>query len=326
MFVQPIMSLIIKFCALAVCLTVFILTTNAQSHSSEIGLQTDNDAYLFQGSDRYYTDGLFLFYRQALKTGNNTALQNKVLGFELGQKIYNPQTGNIPSSSNVDRPFAGYLYIGASLNLLYKNESNLKLSAQIGVIGPAAGGEQAQKFVHKTFGFYPINGWKYQIQNAFQLNLSAEYNRLLMRDEGFDVTASAYGNVGTGFTGAGVGPLFRLGKLGKLFNSISTQSTAIKNQNDVKASNGEFFLHYKPQFNYVAYDATIEGGLFNKQQAGATEVTRMPKRAVFSNQVGVSFVSKRWVIDYTASFPTNVVKRMGYSQQWASISLLYRFN
>jgi len=311
------------FC-LIISLTALSTTLFAQ-HSSEIGLQTDNDSYLFQGSDRYYTDGIFLFYRHALKTSNNPSLQNKVLGFDLGQKIYNPQTGNIPSANTVDRPFAGYLYAGASLNLLYKNESNLKLGAQIGVIGPAAGGEGTQKFIHDTFGFYPINGWKYQIQNAFQLNLSAEYNRLLTRSDGFDVSVSAYGNLGTGFTGAGAGPLFRLGKLGQLFNSISTQSTAIAKEN-AKESKGELFLHYKLQFNYVAYDATIEGGLFNKQQTGSLEVTRVPNRAIFSNQVGVSFVSKRWVIDYTANFPTSAVKPQHYSQQWASVTLLYRFN
>jgi lipid A 3-O-deacylase len=321
------MNLKTRISTITICLIAVALTTNAQTHSSEIGLQTDNDSYLFQGSDRYYTDGIFLFYRHALKTGNNANLQNKVLGFEIGQKIYNPQTGNIPSAATVDRPFAGYLYAGASLNLLYKNESNLKLGAQIGMIGPGAAGEGTQKFIHDTFGFYPINGWKYQIQNAFQLNLSVDYNRLLYRsDEGFDVSASAYGNLGTGFTGAGAGPLFRLGKLGQLFNSISTQSTAIKAENAPKESKGELFLHYKPQFNYVAYDATVEGGLFSKQQTGSLEVTRVPNRAVFSNQVGVSFVSKRWVIDYTATFPTKVVNTQHYSQQWASITLLYRFN
>lgn len=320
------MNLKIRISAIAVCLIAAALTTNAQTHSSEIGLQTDNDSYLLQGSDRYYTDGIFLFYRHALKTGSNANLQNKVLGFELGQKIYNPQTGNIPSAAAVDRPFAGYLYVGGSLNLLYKNESNLKLGAQVGVIGPAAGGEGTQKFIHDTFGFYPISGWKYQIQNAFQLNLSAEYNRLLTRSDGFDVSVSAYGNLGTGFTGAGLGPLFRLGKLGQLFNSISTQSTAIAKENAPQISSGEFFLHYKPQFNYIVYDATIEGGLFTKQQAGSLQVTSVPNRAVFSNQIGVSFVSKRWVIDYTATFPTSAVKPQYYSQQWASITLLYRFN
>ena len=320
------MKLITKLSVAALGLIAVISTANGQTHSSEAGLQTDNDSYLLQGSDRYYTDGIFVFYRHALKTDNNPKLQNKVLGFELGQKIYNPQTGNISQASTVDRPFAGYLYAGASLNLLYKNESNLKLSAQVGVIGPASGGEGTQKFVHNTFDFYAINGWQYQIQNAFQFNLSAEYNRLLTRSDGFDITASGYANLGTGFTGAGIGPLFRLGKLGQLFNSISTQSTAIAKQNAPQTSNGEFFIHYKPTFNYIAYDASIEGGLFHTKNPASLEVTRVPNRTIFSNQVGVSFVSKRWVLDYTATFPSPAVDPQYYSQQWASITVLYRFN
>src|SRR6478609_7841281 len=102
----------------------------AQTHSSEIGLQSDNDSFLAQGSDRYYTNGIFIYYRHALDATKNASLANKVLGIEGGQKIFNAQSGGIPSVAYLDRPFAGYLYAGASLNLLYKNESNLKLSAK----------------------------------------------------------------------------------------------------------------------------------------------------------------------------------------------------
>jgi lipid A 3-O-deacylase len=54
----------------------------AQSHAHEAGIQSDNDSYLAQGSDRYYTNGLFLFYRQSLglKDTSSSRLANKVLG------------------------------------------------------------------------------------------------------------------------------------------------------------------------------------------------------------------------------------------------------
>src|ERR1700756_2341747 len=106
----------------------------AQTHSTEIGAETDNDSYLLQGSDRYYTDGIFLYYRHALKVNESSKLENKVLGFEFGQKIFNPQSGSIANANGVDqpslidRPFAAYLYVGASMNLLYKDESSLKLT------------------------------------------------------------------------------------------------------------------------------------------------------------------------------------------------------
>src|SRR4051812_8497514 len=77
-----------------VCLFITV-TAFAQTHTTEVGLQTDNDAYLAQGSDRYYTNGFFLFYRHALPVVESTSLKNKIVGLELGQKIFNPQTGRI---------------------------------------------------------------------------------------------------------------------------------------------------------------------------------------------------------------------------------------
>src|ERR1700761_2911909 len=139
----------------------FILATAgvfAQStYTNEIGAKTDNDSYLLQGSDRYYTDGYYMYFRHALSTDSSSKLHNKVLGFEFGQKIYNPQSGSIADANGVDqpeyddRPFAAYLYVGSTLNLLYKNEGSLKLGAQIGVVGPDAYGRQVQTFVHDNF-------------------------------------------------------------------------------------------------------------------------------------------------------------------------------
>ena len=304
----------------------------AQSHSNEIGIQTDNDSYLLQGSDRYYTDGIFIYFRHALKVKDNeTTLANKVLGFEMGQKIFNPQSGSIfyqgaDQPYLVDRPFAAYLYAGATLNLLYKNESNLKIGAQLGIIGPGAFGRQVQNYVHDNFGFYHPSGWEYQIHNEAQLNLSAEYNKLLARGSWIDVSFSSYLNLGNGFSGAGVGPMVRLGSFNQLFNSVSTQSTAIKNQTVTPLHPHEIFFYYKPLFNYVAYDATIQGGLFDKHNdPNSLEITRNKEPFIFSNQFGVAFTTGRFVIDATAIFHTKEVKEMTRSEQWGSVTALYRF-
>ena len=104
----------------------------SQIHVNDVGLQTDNDSYLGQGSDRYYTNGIFVYFRHALRLQDTSGLKNKVMGIEAGQKKYNPKSGQIPAPQYVDRPFSAYLYAGASLNMLYKNESNLTLGAQLG--------------------------------------------------------------------------------------------------------------------------------------------------------------------------------------------------
>jgi lipid A 3-O-deacylase len=320
-----------KIFCLLLCLSC-TLGAFAQSHTNEIGAETDNDSYLLQGSDRYYTDGIFVYFNHALAVNDNSSLQNKVLGFEAGQKIFNPQSGSIANyegvdqPSLVDRPFAGYLYVGSTLNFLYKDESNLKLGAQLGIIGPDAFGKQVQDFVHDNFGFYHPSGWEYQIDNNAVLNLSAEYNRLLARASWVDVSLTSYGNLGNGFTGAGIGPLLRLGDFNQLFNSVSTQSTAIRSNKTAPLNSHELFFYYKPQFNYVAYDATVQGGLFTQRNPNSMEITLDPERFVLSNQLGIAYSGKRFVIDVAAIFHTKDVKEMVQSHQWGTVTALYRFD
>ena len=300
----------------------------AQTHSTEIGVETDNDSYLLQGSDRYYTDGIFFYYRHALNTKGNTKLQNKVLGFEMGQKIFNPQSGSIfyngaDQPNLIDRPFAAYLYVGSTLNFLFKDESNLKIGAQVGTVGPNAMGKQVQNFVHDNFGFYHPSGWEYQVNNDFEINLSAEYNRLLARADWIDVSLASYVNLGNGFTGAGVGPLLRLGSFNQLFNSVSTQSTVSNGEIAGLLHKHELFFYYKPQANYVAYDATIQGGLFDNHTG--LEITKDKEPFIFSQQFGVAFTTNRFVFDIAAIFHTLDDKEMIQSHQWGAVTGSYRF-
>jgi len=297
----------------------------AQQHGQEFGIQTDNDSYLGQGSDKYYTNGIFFYYRKALKVGDSGNLQNKILGLELGQKMFNPQSGYVRDADDVDRPFAAYTYVGGTLNLLYKNESTLKLGAQIGLVGPAAGGEPVQKLIHNTFGFYTLNGWQYQIRNDVELNLSAEYNKLLARASWADVSLASYANLGTGFTGAGLGPLFRFGNFNQLFSSISTQSTASLTPQSNLLHKQELFFYYKPQINAVVYDATIQGGLFSSHDPNSLEITGTKKPFIFSQQFGVGFSFTRFTFDVAAIFHTREVRTMVHSHQWAAITGVYRF-
>ncbi|WP_259070728.1 lipid A deacylase LpxR family protein [Mucilaginibacter sp. X4EP1] len=309
----------------------FLLGTTtlfAQSHSTEIGIQTDNDSYLLQGSDRYYTDGTFIYFRHALKvkSKDSTTLANKVLGFELGQKIFNPQSGYVPDPQYIDRPFAGYSYIGSTLNFLYKNESTLKFSAQLGVVGPASGAEQVQTWVHNTFGFYTPGGWQYQIKNDPEINLSVAYDKLLARASWIDVTITSYVNLGNGFTGAGVGPLFRLGNFNQLFNSVSTQSTATQNKNIKPLHKHELYLYYQPVINYVAYDATIQGSLFfNKNDPYSQQITEDKEPFVVSNQIGLAFTTNRFTFDIAAIFNSINDREMVQSHQWGTVTGMYRF-
>ena len=76
----------------------------------------------------------------------------------------------------------------------------------------------------------------------------------------------------------------------------------------------------------MAYDATIQGGLFDKHNdPNSQEITLDKEPFIFSQQFGVAFTTNRFVFDLAATFHTKDVKEMVQSHQWGSATVLYRF-
>jgi lipid A 3-O-deacylase len=306
----------------AVMVSLFQVHVKGQEYKYEAGFKTDNDSYLAQGSDRYYTNGLFLNFRFAtdqekLKPG----LAKKIVELSAGQMIFNPRSGFRPDPQTQDRPFAGYLYVGGAMSWFKNTEENFKAGVQLGTTGPNSLAQDGQELLHKTFGFYETAGWDYQIKNEAAINTSLQYARLLQRAENkkTDFVLEGYANVGTTFSGAGAALLFRAGNMEQLFNTSSFDArTGTKGP----AQRNELFFYAKPQINYVAYDATIQGSMFNDD----SPVTYDVKPLVFSQQVGVNYSTTRLTFDFNVIFKTREIKSDATAHQFGSLSVNYRFN
>lgn len=306
---------------------LFILAFNAsaQTFKNEFGFKSDNDSYLAQGSDRYYTNGLFIDYRRAMDQSKlKDGLEKKIYEISAGQKMYNPISGYSPDPAKQDRPFAGYLYVGGALSWFHSNESVLKTSVEIGTTGPNSLAEDGQELLHNTIGFYELDGWQYQIKNEMAVNLSAQYTRLLHRasNNAIDFSFEGYANVGTTFSGAGAGILFRAGGINQLFNSAYTNAVIGNNAKTKALVKREIFFYAKPQLNFVAYDATVQGSMFNNN----SPVTFGVKPIVFAQQIGFNFSSQRFTFDFGMLFKTKEIKSTAKAHQYGSISMFYRFN
>lgn len=311
--------------SLLLLLVLSAAAANSQTYKNEFGFKSDNDSYLGQGSDRYYTNGLFINFRSALDQQKlKDGLEKKTYEISLGQKMYNPYSGYAPDPARQDRPFAGYLYAEGDMSWFYSNESIIKTTVQLGTTGKNSLAEAGQKLLHRTFGFYETGGWDYQIKNEITLNLAAQYTRLLARiaDNAVEFSFEGYANVGTTFNGAGAGLLFRTGSLNQLFNSAYTNAVIGNNAKTKALVKREIFFYAKPQLNVVAYDATIQGSLFNND----SPVTFNQKPVVFAQQLGLNYSSERFTIDYGVLFKTKEIKSSARAHQWGSISLFYRFN
>lgn len=292
-----------------------------QQFKNEIGLKSDNDAYLFIQQDRYYTNGLFLNFRHAKNLEKSESKWGKLIyDCSIGQEMYNPYTGYVPNPHDQDRPFAAYLFAQGGFSLFSKKETILTTSLQLGVVGPGALGEEAQELLHHTFGFYEIQGWDYQIANTIAANIQLGYNALLHRSTNneFDFSLQTGLKIGTIYNQADAGVLFRFGSVNPLFNSSSERSIIGAGKKIVK---NEFFAYAKPKLTLNAYDATLQGSLFRNNSS----ITFEPKLLVFSQQVGVNYSTPKFTFDFSLTFRSREVKSSALPQQYGTIGLYYRF-
>jgi lipid A 3-O-deacylase len=309
---------------LTACLLLASLTS-AQTYKNEFGFRSDNDSYLAQGSDMYYTNGLFIHFRHATNQEKlKESLEKKVIEFTLGQKIYNPRSGDSPVPGRQDRPFAGYLYAGAGMSWYTKKEGVVKVSVELGTTGPNSLAEAGQELLHNTIGFYELAGWEYQIKGEATANLSAQYTKLLTRSAGLstDLSFDGYLNAGTIFNAAGAGLLFRTGRINQLFNSGATNAVIRNHGKTASFKPRELFFYAKPQISYVLYDATIQGSLFNDD----SPVTFDSQPIVFEQRLGLNYSSPRFTFDFGIFMRTREVRSKAPGHQWGSISMYYRFN
>ena len=156
---------------------------------STFTLASENDKY-FAGTDRHYTNGLLLtwlgetdlnqsrkFVQRAAKfiswmDPENVDWRYKV-GFALGQNQYTPVDTDTATLLTNDRPYAGWLYGSILLHAQLENQLRL-VELSVGIIGPAALGEQAQNRWHDVINVPHANGWANQLHNEPGVQVSWE--------------------------------------------------------------------------------------------------------------------------------------------------------
>src|SRR5690554_2350186 len=250
-----------RFHAFLFCLLFAILFNCAYGQpriQNEIGFKNDNDVYLMKSKDEYYTNGIGFFYKRAIDSVifSQEKWKNKLWSIGVGHKIYNAYTGDIGSEDDIDRPITGYLYLSGDVNWYTKREEAMGVGLEIGVIGKKAFGEDVQRGFHQLFGFYEIDGWQYQLNNAIGIDARANYSRLLFRNSAkrFDIFMASTASIGLNNTRLSLSPIIRLGKINPLFESsiMGSRLQSGKNKPDK-----ELYFFYRPQFNWVTYNSTI---------------------------------------------------------------------
>ena len=192
-----------------------------------LSLTWENDATA--GTDRHYTEGAWISYlsRDDALPGWLDRLSNhlpapgieieaKKFGLLAGQELYTPENLRASGVVTNDRPYAGWLYAGFTLQRRGKVSAswlameNLRLD--LGIIGPEALPELTQDITHHS----KPRGWSHQLRTelAFALRYNRQYfYRITDRDNPWcaDVLPFFNASGGTVSTFLGGGGTLRAG-------------------------------------------------------------------------------------------------------------------
>jgi hypothetical protein len=288
------------------------------NYTKEFSFKTENDAYLFNLNDSYYTNGFILNYAFM----KNQKEKKKIQSLELGQKTFTPSIRETKTSADIDRPYCGYLYLNYAQTQFLKKERVLQLNGALGLVGRSSWGEGLQNTYHSWLGFAKFTGWKYQIENALGVDIGATYASGFMGNNEFKILSVFQVNLGTTFTNTKWGAMMVWGAFEK--NSQSALWNArLGSSNEKSKRKHEFFGYFYPQIIAQAYNATLQGGIFNN---GAREVTQTPSSFMYQQTLGVCYASGRFTGRIEYIYQSKETAAQIKSHRFGSFQIAYRIH
>jgi hypothetical protein len=249
-------------------------------------IQVENDAVSTQQgtSDQYYTSGLRLGWTSGQDAIDPIAAWGHAiwgggttrLSIDLSQSLFTPKQTQLDPPDPNDRPYAGELIVTGGM-IHDSSWTRDVVSVSLGVIGPAALGEEVQNGFHSIIGDTPNRGWHYQIpdQPAFQF-LGQRTWRLPIADLGFmdaDVLPSATASVGDIRDYVQLGGVIRFGQ------GLSSDFGTARIEPGLNGSDA--YTNVQPFAWYgfagvdgqaVGYDVTLDGSTFRNNSPSVSRI------------------------------------------------------
>ncbi|MEM6987581.1 MAG: lipid A deacylase LpxR family protein [Pseudomonadota bacterium] len=189
----------------------------------------DND--LFVGSDDGYTNGLYVSLFEVNESELNPPTRpdfwvypllwsmpsagalGAVNAYTIGQTMSTPSDITIANPADDDLPYSALLAMTNSYvvaNPVYADRA----STTVGIVGPSALGEEAQKFVHQLIGSDEPLGWGTQLKDelVFQFSRARVWRKWVSETAHSDVLTSFDLSVGTIQSAVSAGFAFRYGR------------------------------------------------------------------------------------------------------------------
>ena len=303
-------------------ITIFFITTAFTSllaQRNQIQIVSENDSYTSINNDGYYTNGFKIAYKWRKKNADTIVL-SRTNQLEIGQHIYNARHGLLWALSSMDRPITGYLYGSFQQTNFNKKQDVLRWEISAGTIGKPAFGEEVQNLIHKIVNVSKVTQWKYQLRPGFGINASAIWSPQVVKNSDlkkFDIKPIASATLGNIFTNATIGSAVLLGK----FNE-NIRSNFWDNHYGDSKNQKEFFFYFYPAIHVQAYNATVQGSMFNDQ----TEIIEGKLNPVlFHGRAGIVYARPKYSLSYVGAYEGKQSLAQKKGQLYGSIQLAFRW-
>ncbi len=308
----------LRLLLLALFSSLLSLPKQGSAQRNELSFTSENDAYLLQYHDAYYTNGFMLQYNRATASKKHKKIQS----LEIGQQIYTPVNKEIIPIKNIDRPYCGYLYLKFQETQFLQNTGFLRWSASLGLLGKQSGGESLQTSFHGLFKYKKFKGWDYQVNDATSFNLGMLLAPTSWQPtQKFKAVPLIKANWGNAFVNAGAGAMFVLGIFEQ--NHRSALWNARVSEGDAGFEQEiEWFLFAQPEWTWQQYNATIQGV---KNAAVGNAILSNPLPWVFQQSIGLCYAKKATSFKAAWVYQSRETNTQVGTQQYLSLQFNWRF-
>ncbi|WP_284943963.1 lipid A deacylase LpxR family protein [Acidisoma cladoniae] len=353
-FVAPLLAWNLAIGAAAFAVIVGLLPTGASAQAIGPvlpGLPAPDDGSIYTvrvendtvaNTDRYYTSGI-----QAGWTGPTglvpTFLANAghaVLGvgdqrvsIDISQSLYTPSDTQIRPPDPHDRPYAAVLVVTGQL-IQDTDLTRTRIGAQLGVLGPDAGGELVQNSFHTIIGDTENKGWGYQLDNRPIVNFFADRTWripvvnlvslpfIAPSPVGIDILPDATAFVGTEMIYAQAGATLRIGQgLDNDFGVARIMPGTSGGDAYDQSPGLTWYAFGGADGKVVAYNTLLEGNSFSNTGPSVTE-----KPVVAEFDVGLAAIYHGVKISYTQVWQTHEFDgQQGGLFEFGSLAVSARF-
>ena len=287
-----------------------------------VRLHYEND--YFTSTDYYYTQGINLeivnpAYRRFPLSKLLFAPKNSTsqYGISIEHNGYTPTSIRQNDILYGDRPFAAALLLKTFSTSSTDKHYRITSSLSLGVIGQAAGGREMQTTIHRWIKDDAPLGWQHQIQNDIIVNYEAGIEKTILQTERhFIVNGLVQARAGTLDTRLSSGFVLFFGKLNSAITSVFSRNA---NGSPINKSKSSLHLYAQPMIHAVAYNATLGGGLFNRNSPYIL-LSKEIERLTYQGNYGLVFQNRSLYLEYFQSILSREFKT-GLYHRWGGIRM-----